>query len=418
MDIKFKLWLENSENNEINDLLQKLDASSTDKIPFDEFKNLYEEAMKSEYLTKDQYRNLKIKLEKFLNFSTTGKLPDYVYYYMRQKEEENQEKAKKLRDQGISYDWGDISKPKEPFDKFIYSLSSVNLIGQFKIISKKSNQQFIDLLPEDVKEDCNKMRKFLDPYIKIKDKIDDLKSKVKSPAELRSMKKAEIEEKKKRDYFSKPLASLNAIKKLEESIDDVLAKNKENFIKEDKQRLLKIADRYFDEFKKDPSSVRNIKMLFNHKIINLFSWNRGSHNEILNLQKKPDHDMIANKMAEDEWNSMSRFFKSRMINKISPIVDKKGEDNNDFEMKIINFNTYHGILEGEFSFKFTDNSSFTVKHQVVGKYSITGKYFNQFPTHFKNIKTADGTSYNSLAEDAMYLKFVNISPPKDISEYY
>jgi len=416
--MKFKLWLENDEN--IN-LLQKLEPSSTNdkaseslKTKFAEFMNSYEEALRSEHISKDQYKKLKEKFEEALQTSAENKFQDFAREYRQQQANNVQQKKKELEDQGAAYDINDLYRITDPYHLFINELLFANYGQKFKILSKKSNEKFINALPDDIKEACMEIKEYAENYLKFKKVIDDLKSKVKSVSELRSMKKTEVEEKKKRDYFLKPLASRNAMAKLEKSIDDLLTENKENFIREEKQRLLRVADNYFNEFENEPNLdvVKAGKILFANRVDKLFSIDYRNKT----LERKPDYEMIADKLAKDQWDSMSQFFKFRMISKISPIVDKKAAENNDFVMEIIRFNTARGILEGEFSFKFTDNSSFFVKHQVVGKLSVGGIYFNQFPTHFRNITTADGTFYNFLPEDQMYPKFVNIAAPRDSSD--
>ena len=57
--MKFKIWLENDEN---NDAIKKMEKYAIE-VKFEKLKQLYEEALNANHLTKDQYRKLKDTFE-------------------------------------------------------------------------------------------------------------------------------------------------------------------------------------------------------------------------------------------------------------------------------------------------------------------------------------------------------------------
>lgn len=414
--MNFKTWLENNEN---TDLFQNLEPSSTHeknseslKTKFAEFKKLYEIAINSEHITKDQYKKLKDTFEDSTHHLSQDIFNEFARNYGQQQSQKIQQKQKELNDQGISYDLNTLYRITDPFHLFINELLFANQSQKFKLLDKKPNQKFIDALPENIKQTVMEMKIYAANYLETKKKIDELKSKVKSPAELKTIKKTKEDEEKQKIQFNRPLASKIAVQKLETIIEQLLQEKKQEFLKNYKEHLLQISEFYYNKFKNSPDldmqKVRNT--LMSYSIEKLFTLDRKNNN----IEKIENLDQIADNLTNEKWNEMSTFFKSRMIDKISPIVDKKGETNNDFNMNVINISTNHGTLEGIFSFTFSDKSSFVVTHQVVGHMSKNNIPFYRFPTHFKNIKTADGTSYNALPEREMYPKFANIQPPKEI----
>ena len=88
-------------------------------------------------------------------------------------------------------------------------------------------------------------------------------------------------------------------------------------------------------------------------------------------------------------------------------MTEKAKTKNAFVMTTENIGIQGYTIEGNFYFKFSDNSSFRVKHQAVYKISKYGRAFYQFPTHFQNI-VIDGQELKFLPEEEMYMKFVNI----------
>lgn len=414
--MKFKTWLENEE---VDNLFQNIKPSS--EYPnalqnattyFEKFKLLFDEASKADYITKDQYKKLKETFEGSLKNKYMDIFHKFAKQYLDEQIKKNQEKMKEMESQGISYDVNDFIYIKDPLYMFVNELFWSNLGQFYKILNKKSNEKFFNTFPEEIKQACMEIKKYAEYYSEAKKKVEDLKSKVKAPSELRAMKKAEEEEKKQKEIFSRPIASRMALEKLERIISNLLPSMKQKFVDSEKENMLRSIEHYknIPDYKK---AVEAISKYGFAKFFKIDSTNK-------KIEEADDIEQKINSALETKWLNVSEFFKVRMNQKITPIVAKKTEKNDNFEMKVIQLYTSGGVIEGRFSFKFADNSSFEVKHQAV---SVTrwnrdggGFTFYRFPTHFNNIVTADGTKYNFLPEREMYPKFANIKPPEDAIE--
>ena len=403
--MKFKIWLENDEN---NDAIKKMEKYAIEG-KFEKLKQLYEEALNANHLTKDQYRKLK---DTFEDSTSDPYLEDFAKF---SKEYDKREYEKNKLDP-TNYAPHFILKSNLEH-VFISDLRWASGSKRYSLLTKKSNQKYIESFPEEVQQACKGMLAYSMDYIEAKKKIDELKEKVKTPADFKAMKKSEDEERKKKELFMRPLASKMAMGKLSSQVEQVLESKQQEFIESYKNDLL-------NKFQINSEKVKNYKILnkddmvkimrqfmyFN--ILELFKFDYKN----LTIEKVENTNEIVNKLSKNRWDAMSGFFKSRMINKIGPIVDKKAKDNNDFTMKTIEISIDGGKLVGRFNFDFTDQSSFNVKHQVVGYINKNNLGFYRFPTHFQNIKTADGTSYNFLSEEEMYKKFADIEKPKEMPE--
>jgi hypothetical protein len=283
-----------------------------------------------------------------------------------------------------------------------------------KLLMKKANVELVKTLPPDLQAILQKYLEECDNLLAIKTELDNLKDKVKNANQIRMEKQQNKEAELKRSLALKPIVSIEAVRKLNEKVEEFLKSLKEEYISSNKELLKKRAEDFVarnagvaiseDKFRSLVYESRNLSLegLIKHKFPN---------SPVL----VEDFEDRLEKKVKGEWDSIYKFFRERMIGKLGPLVDAKAKetDSSDFEFEMISSHVYVATVECRFNMKFTDNSSFSVSHQVETATSVHGKDFYRFPTRFSNINLADGTHFNALSEDQLYRRFANIEKPKE-----
>ena len=222
----------------------------------------------------------------------------------------------------------------------------------------------------------------------LKESILSLKEKIKSPKEIRAIELMAAEKEGSASYD------------LRKQIEKVLSKKKVSYIDGYKKKTSKLVNSFLAE-NKDLDFAKALEKLKGFST----AWAIIVNEKYKTM--KITSDVSIEIAAKELWAKMYEFFVRRMIFKISPIVTEKAKTKNAFVMTTENIGIQGYTIEGNFYFKFSDNSSFRVKHQAVYKISKYGRAFYQFPTHFQNI-VIDGQELKFLPEEEMYMKFVNI----------
>lgn len=120
------------------------------------------------------------------------------------------------------------------------------------------------------------------------------------------------------------------------------------------------------------------------------------------LTVKDNADVLVKRMIDDTVTQVISSFVDKNSRKVALIFEKK----NGIKNHKINYTRVNGnALENSISFTFNDNSAFTIKSQVVIKYSQLGKLFAQFPTRFTDVTLADGSKMGMPSEEKMIKDF-------------
>lgn len=126
-----------------------------------------------------------------------------------------------------------------------------------------------------------------------------------------------------------------------------------------------------------------------------------------NLKLNDKGREFAKKEAKEQRDGLELRFLAKNVKKLSHIVDLKGnlDKIETLPRKPVQVKAGSGTLEAGFTFKFADNSEFTVINKIVTKYSYNGKPFEQFPTTFHDVVFPDKTRMKTPSEEKMVKEF-------------
>ena len=122
---------------------------------------------------------------------------------------------------------------------------------------------------------------------------------------------------------------------------------------------------------------------------------------------KSDWKAALRDKAKKDADFAQRLFLYKNVMKLATILEEKGN----FVNYRINYGRVNGSgFMGEIVFYFADDSSFVVRNKVVGKYSVHGKGFLQFPTTFHAAVLPNGTMMSGQpSEEEMKEVFVKVA---------
>jgi hypothetical protein len=255
----------------------------------------------------------------------------------------------------------------------IYSVSDINKVA--KIYSK--------MVPKN-----EAGSKFMDSISDIPAAMKTIKTYVKSGKPIREPKPGE---------FIKPMANQDAKKLAEKFMTDAADSFKKN-LKKDITDSTKSAYNKIKDVT-DPKKLPKTGVEMNVASI-IFMTRRIAGQTVLEL--KPDPDKIIQRLIDDTVEDIVGGFISKNVSKLALILQKKNEPKTH---KILNTRINNGMVENTMSFEFEDGSRFTLESSVIFKTSNQGKYFLQYPTRFKDVKLADGTSMKMPSEEKMIKEF-------------
>lgn len=118
---------------------------------------------------------------------------------------------------------------------------------------------------------------------------------------------------------------------------------------------------------------------------------------------KEHYKKIIDKEATLGTNGVQSRFIAKNLSKLTSIVSAKGGLSN---AVVKHISSGSGNLSGEIIFSFDDQTSFTVRNQVV---SVWGrKPFQRFPTTFHDVVLAGGVKRKMMSEEEMNVEFAGI----------
>ena len=253
----------------------------------------------------------------------------------------------------------------------IYSITDINKIA--KIYSKMSPRN-------------DAGSKFMDSLIGLPAAIKTMKTYVKSGKPPREAKPGE---------FIKPMAAPNAKKLAEKFMTDAADSFKKNLEKD----ITSSTESTYNKIK-DITDPKKISKTESDVASMIFMTRRVDGKTVLEL--KPNPDRIIQRLIDDNVKNIVGGFISKNVSKLALILQKKNEPK---KHKILNTKINNGMVENSMSFEFEDGSSFILESSVIFKTSNQGKLFLQYPTRFKNVKLADGSSMKMPSEEKMIKEF-------------
>lgn len=422
-NLSFKLWLETAD---IDNLIQDVEFYGRDYVSMqdEKHKGHYEGRLakvislirqaQNDFITPDDLRFIKDEVSNYVkNLSFFNKFNQFA-------REESEKRYRGLSDEEKRSQIG--QKITDPMDLLLNTLwfGMDRYSANKTYFNKKATKQLIEQLPSDIQELIKQYLENCDRVIAVKEKIESLKEKVKKKSEI---KKAQKEAETARVLSMKPIVSINAVEKLTTKVEDFLKGLKDEYINKTKVDLENNAKKFVNENSslvgvEIDSEKKNelLQSIHNLSISGLVKMSYSVRNQSFeSIELVPDFKTKLEPKANEMWSNIYEFFKGRMIRKLGPLVDEKAKqtESSDFTFTIISAYVSDYTIEGRFSLKFTDGSSFSVTHQIESSYSIHGKYFLRFPTRFSDITLADGTHFNALSEDILYKKFANIEKPPE-----
>jgi hypothetical protein len=121
---------------------------------------------------------------------------------------------------------------------------------------------------------------------------------------------------------------------------------------------------------------------------------------------EPNYKKTLKVEAENEAKMVQRSYLWKNLDKLTLILDGKG--NLKGMPTILNASVSARGFMGEVKFEFEDGSYFTCRNQVIVNRSEYGKYFNQFPTTFHDVKLPNGMLMKKPSEKTMVEDFAGV----------
>lgn len=229
------------------------------------------------------------------------------------------------------------------------------------------------------------------------DYIEGLMSIQKSRKEIQAEKQA-VKDKKAAEITK--VADASSVVTLDSKIDSLLENEKTRFInaKLDDYKLNQISfNKKVDKY--DEKEIKNIKTQL---------WYRA----VVNKTDDEAKELINREL----WTRLRDFFKMRIMEKISGIIQyKKTVDGSDFDIVENRPTFFDGTLDCDWKITFTDGSSFNLKQRAVYSTSVLGNPFYRFPTTFHHVILPNGERMVNPSVSSIYKDFVKIPEP-DISD--
>lgn len=444
--MKFKIWLENIEIQSIDQKIDKIIESMESFLSSEDtnkekerllaYKTKYNEILAQEYILKEDFKDLKeiIKNRDYGNFYLETALDQKI----------KQEEAR-LHNQGYEHSeakntdfFGSLTPdrqskilnaPTSPFYDLLKILSYESLTKKITLMKNKKN---INIVPDDFKEYFKKYVEIASLLLEIQSAVEEMiKPKIKKPAEIKAIKKEQEARKKQQQLEQRPTASKLAVQRLTSWITAMLQTLEDEYKETYKSYLDEVAQSFIGELRSrtaEPMSIEqgdkiwkavrdsDVRDLIDYKSEDVYI--NHVQKQKISVELKDNYENLLQGLVNRQWEFIFNFFKSRMIQKIGPIVDAKAEETNssNFEIEKISARASRGTVEGIFKVTFNDNSQFVVKHQAVYVRNINNTWFTRFPTTFSNVRLANGTTINSISEADLYRRFARIEKPVDLPD--
>lgn len=123
---------------------------------------------------------------------------------------------------------------------------------------------------------------------------------------------------------------------------------------------------------------------------------------------RPDFNDALVALAHKEAGELRDSFIYKVISKLAPIVESKG---NLASMREVGNTIQVGCLSGMLAIEFADGSRFKVDNNVVYANSIRGKLFARFPLTFHDVILADGSRMKQPSEERLHTIFCAVGAP-------
>jgi len=128
---------------------------------------------------------------------------------------------------------------------------------------------------------------------------------------------------------------------------------------------------------------------------------------------KPDFKAELVALAEKEAAELREAFISKVVRKLAPIVEAKGNLASVTEVS----NTIQvGRLSGMLAIAFTDGSRFVVDNNLVYSSSVRNREFMRFPLTFHDVILADGSRMKKPSEERMHSIFCAAGEPVQVDQ--
>lgn len=132
------------------------------------------------------------------------------------------------------------------------------------------------------------------------------------------------------------------------------------------------------------------------------------HTPVEDYTLKPDFRTHLVALAQRDAIEMRDNFIAKVVSKIAPIVESKG---NLAAVHEVRDTIQVGRLSGMLAIEFTDGARFLVDNNVVYSSSVRNRQFVRFPLTFHDVTLADGSRMKQPSEERMHSVFCVASAP-------
>lgn len=242
----------------------------------------------------------------------------------------------------------------------------------------------------------------IDDLMPFAENVDELKSMIKTQAELKQM------DPKRKDEFQPPLASKATRDRLKEALNEALNPLKEEIQEDIKRMILRHVASYYEGVSANNTKRENSPYYvlagnaFARQHVTYLLNDYNVDPETGAYQKREDFDARLEIKSAEYADEIRDRFVAKQIQKIPGLIDSHGAVE-DMTVKITNRNAGNGSIEGMISVKMKNNVSFVAKTQVVFSHSVKGKFFPRYPTTFHDVHDTSGKRIaKRLSEKQMY----------------